>query len=294
MVCKNKTKTECLAGGNCIWVKTRNCHYCRKKPSRAGATRGQQGQGQGQVQTSDINRLTLNQLRAHPLYKQVVGRSKMNKAQLVQALKMLLRQQQTQTQRVQQTQSWSNKCKQLEKNCPMSSTLLGDEWCDVDEKDVIYTNNYNMCFEYRELLRVIHEGFVALDTSYQVPPLRLKLPRDPVRNFIPKVVLKKILMNKEIFEKNDDYFMDNEELWYFFIHLDDFYKTFDKPEFKSSNVNPVTLSKEIEKWFKKYKSPAGGLSLERYNQGNAVQWRFKKFPTSYTLLPGGKIKLYTT
>jgi hypothetical protein len=93
-----------------------------------------------------------------------------------------------------QSQLWKNKCKQLEQNCPMPSTLEGDNWCHVNEKHVIFTNNYSMCFKYVELLRLIHEGFVATDTSYQVPQLRLKLPRDPFsRQLIPKSVITNFL-----------------------------------------------------------------------------------------------------
>lgn len=279
MVCKKKTKSECLASGDCIWVQTKNSNYCRKKPSRS--TRSQEGHRQ---QTRNLKQLTLKELKVHPNYKRVIGRSKMNKTQLVQALQLLGQQRQ-------QTPMWSNKCKKLEKNCPMSSTLLGDEWCDVDEKNVIYTSNYNMCFEYRELLRMIHEGFVALDTSYQLPPLRLKLPRDPVRKFIPKSVVKNILLNKEAFYENDDFLMDNEEMFYFLVHLDDFYKTFDKPEYTSPDVNPVFLSRELEKWFKKYKSPAGGLTLVRSEGGREIGWRFKKYPESYSIV-NGKLKLH--
>jgi hypothetical protein len=181
----------------------------------------------------------------------------------------------------------------MENKCPMSSTLLGDEWCDVKKEDVIYTKDYKMCFEYSELLRVIHEGFVAVDTSYQIPPLRLKLPRDPMRQFIPKSVVKKILLNKDAFERNEEYWMDNEDMSYFLIHLDNFYKTFDKPKYKSPNMNQVELSKELEKWFKKFKTPAGGLELIRSNNGQSIKWQYRRYPESYSITDDGKFKLYS-
>lgn len=173
-----------------------------------------------------------------------------------------------------QTELWSNKCKKLEEKCPTSSTFLGEEWCDVDEKEVVHTSDYRMCFKYSELLRMIHEGFVATDTSYQVPPLRLKLPRDGMRQFIPKSLIRQLLLDNEIFARHFGSTTPH-ELFYFFAHLDDFYKTFDKPRYKSSSMNPVELSRDIERWFRKYKSPLGGLKLYRYANGE-IKWRLQK------------------
>ena len=215
----------------------------------------------------------------------------MRKMELLDAIKKLIRQQARATPT---RELWSTKCKLLEEKCPMSTTLLGEDWCDVSQENTIYTKDYKMCFEYRELLRVIHEGFVAMDTSYEIPQLRLKLPRDAVRQFIPKKVVKKILLNPAGFEENIDYMINNQELFYFFLYLDDFYKTFDKPQYTVSNVNPVQLSQEIEKWFRKFKTPAGGLKLLRFNGGDEIEWEFvrKNEIKSYTLSGTGKLRIY--
>lgn len=279
--CKGKSRAECLADAGCTWVNAqRRTPYCRRK------------KGEGRAGTTQrLEDLTLRQLREHELYSQIRGRSSMNKQQLVDALNALIR---SRRRRVVSRRTWEKKCKELEEKCPMSTTLLGEDWCDVDPKNVIVTKNYQMCFEYSELLKVIHEGFVALDTSYEIPQLRMKLPRDPVRQFIPKAVVKKILLNAEVFEENSDYLVQNHDMFYFLIHLDDFYKTFNKPEYLSAEVNPVQLSKALEKWFLKFKRPAGGLRLKRYDGGQTVEWEFRRPNlTSYTLEKNGKLMVYT-
>lgn len=282
--CKGKSRTDCLASGDCTWVNARQkTPYCRKRPTRAAPAQGQT--------TVRFEEMTLKELKAHPLYKEIRGRSKMKKQELIQALKREVRSRRPRV--IPPSQRWENKCKVLEEKCSMSTTLLGESWCDVPERDVIYTNNYQMCFEYTELLRIIHEGFVALDTSYEIPQLRMKLPRDPLRQFIPKNVIKKILLKPDSFDQHQSYFVENHELFYFLIHLDDFYRTFDKPQYTSPDVNPVQLSKDLEKWFLKYKRPAGGLRLRRINGGEAVEWVFRR-PNlrTYTLTPQGKLSIY--
>ena len=277
--CKGKSRAECLADNECVWVNAqRRTPYCRKK----------KGTGAGVARR--LEDMTLRELRQHEYYKEIQGRSRMNKDQLVDALNKIIR---SRRRRVVRRGAWDKKCKELEEKCPMSTTLLGDEWCTVDPKNVIYTKNYQMCFEYSELLKIIHEGFVALDTSYEIPQLRLKLPRDPVRQFIPKAVIKKLLLNPDVFDENQDYLIQNHDMFYFLIYLDDFYKTFDKPQYTSVDVNPVQLSKDLEKWFLKYKKPAGGLKLRRPDGGQTVEWEFRRPNlTSYTLDRNGKLNVY--
>jgi hypothetical protein len=186
-----------------------------------------------------------------------------------------------------ESQRWKNKCKQLEQNCPMPSTLEGDDWCDVNEKDVIHTNNYSTCFKNLELLRLIHEGFTALDTSYQVPPLRLKLPRDPfTRQLIPKDVVKQLLLQKETFEKILYEVGNHDEELYFLFHLDDFYETFDKPKYTSSDANPIKLSQALETWLKKYETPQGGLKM--YRRDKDIWWGFLE-DRGYPIISNGKL-----
>lgn len=281
MDCKGKTEAQCRSDGSCTWVNARN-PYCRRRAGRAGVA--------PDTTASLLEKMTLKELRGYPVYKQITGRSSMNKAQLLTAMKAFIR---SQTAAARQKEAWPTKCKTLEAKCPMSTTLIGDDWCDVDERDVIYTENFDACFEHTELLRVIHEGFIAQDTTYEVPQLRLKLPRDPVRQFIPKKVMKQVLLNRKAFDAHVEYLTKHQELLYFFVHLDDFYKTFDKPQYKSLNINSVKLSKDIEKWLQKYKSPAGGLKLRRYNDGKDVEWRFKRehLLGSYKLHDNGKLQI---
>lgn len=281
MDCKGKTEAQCRSDGSCTWVNAQN-PYCRRKAGRGGVVPDT---------TSLLEKMTLKELRGYPVYKQITGRSSMNKAQLLTAMKAFIRRQTAAGARQQET--WPTKCKALEAKCPMSTTLVGDDWCEVDERDVIYTKNYDACFEHTELLRVIHEGFVAQDTSYEIPQLRLKLPRDPVRQFIPKKVMKQVLLNRKAFDAHVEYLTKHQELLYFFVHLDDFYKTFDKPAYKSLNINSVKLSKDIEKWLLKYKSPAGGLRLRRHNDRQDVEWRFKREDLlgSYKLYDNGKLQI---
>ena len=137
---------------------------------------------------------------------------------------------------------------------------------------------------------MIHEGFVARVSIYQ---LRLKLPRDAFRQLIPKSVVKQLLLQEETFDKNAEYLMDNDldDVWYFLVHVDDFYETFDKPKYTSSDVDPIKLSQALEKWFKKYKTPAGGLELLRDDE--MIYWRFKVFPWKHYIISNGKLQLYT-
>jgi hypothetical protein len=72
-----------------------------------------------------------------------------------------------------------------------------------------------------------------------------------------------------------EYLWDNDYhvVWYFLNHIDDFYKTFDKPQYTSSDANSIKLSQELETWFTKYDTPYGGLELLR---GEDIEWSFKE------------------
>lgn len=75
---------------------------------------------------------------------------------------------------------WEKTCKEMEKTCPMETDLMGDNWCSLDPKDVFYyvKNDKRYCYGVQEIFSIIHLGFTARDTSYEVPPLRFQLPRD--------------------------------------------------------------------------------------------------------------------
>lgn len=285
MDCKGKTKAQCKSDSSCQWVNAAT-PYCRRKPGRA------LGQSTVPGMTQALDKMTLKELKSHPVYKEIQGRSSMNKAVLLLRMKAFIRKQ---ARAIAPKDTWPTKCKVLEEKCPMSTTLLGDDWCDVDKRDVIYTKNYDACFEYTELLRVIHEGFIAQDTSYEIPQLRLKLPRDPVRQFIPKKVIMKLLLNKKAFEKHIMEHPVPDEVLYFLVNIQDFYKTFDKPAYKSMNMNSVVLSKDIRSWLEKFQRPAGGLRLERYNDRQDIKWVFRQpeFAKTYQLDKDGTLKLFS-
>lgn len=78
------------------------------------------------------------------------------------------------------TTTWQKTCKEMEEKCPMETDLSGDNWCSLDKKDVFYyvKDGKRYCYGVEEIFSIIHLGFTARDTSYQVPPLRLQLPRD--------------------------------------------------------------------------------------------------------------------
>lgn len=281
-MCKGTTENVCRASNECVWVESQQRRsYCRSRGRRR-----QQGQGQGDAQ--DLGTLTVRQLRNHPLYRQIRGRSTMNKQALVQALRAL----------TQQQRPWNERCREMEERCPMSTTLTGDVWCDVPESNIIRTVNYDMCFEYSELLRMIHEGFVAVDTSYEIPQLRMKLPRDPYRRLIPKNLIKQLLVKPELFQENVVYISDHQDILYFLLYVDDFYRTFDKPQFTDATVNPINLNRALETWFRKHRRVGGGLKLVRDVQTNAqgnqeysFEWEFRREPTEYTLI-NGRLNIY--
>lgn len=293
MDCKGTPQQQCIASNDCTWVNAqRRQPYCRRKTRGGGAA-----VVPAQMRQQDLATYTMVQLRTHPLYRGIQGRSRMRKNELVQALRQAMQRQRTQ--QVQEQASWQQRCKRMEERCPMSTTLTGDAWCDIPEDTVIRSTNYDMCFEYSELLRVMHEGFIAVDTSYEIPPLRMKLPRDPYRRLIPKPIAQKLLTNERMFEENKVYLSNNQDLLYFLCYIDDFYRTFDKPQYTAANADPVQTSRDLERWFKKHRRLGGGLKLtqrEGVDARGAVEytfeWEFRRQPREYTLTNGG-LQLYT-
>jgi len=247
MECKTKSKQDCISSPNCVWVNATK-PYCRKR--RRIST---------PYPYVELENMTVSQLKTHPLYKQIIGRSRMRKKELIEAIKRLI--------------VWKDKCKTLEEKCPMPTTLIGDEWCELNQQQVIHTRDYKMCFEYKELINIIHSGFIAVDTSYEVAPLRLKLPRDPFRReLIPKAIIKKILLNKKAFKKHKKELIKYPEVVSFLIRLDDFYKKFDKPYI---NADPIKTSRDLEKWLL---VRGGRLSPELEfirTSNNTIEWIFK-------------------
>lgn len=243
-----------------------------------------------------LKEYTVKQLKQLPEYQQlqIHNKSKLKKAQIIEAIINYRRRaqqqqqpsvQQTvrQNQRGQQTrqqQLWRTKdCKDMEEKCPMDSNFLGDTWCEQSKKDIVKTADFKFCFNKIEVLRMTHTNFTSTDTSYQIPPLRLQLPRDQYRKLIPKSIFSEIKTNlfdpdsshNELREMVTLY----EELSYFLNHLEEFYAIFDKPSYRNDTVTPAHLSRDLEKWFTKHKNVLGGLTYVR-SPDRSILWKYKQ------------------
>lgn len=243
-----------------------------------------------------LKEYTVSQLKKLPEYKklQIHNKSKLKKAEIIEAIINYRRRAQQQQQPLQQTQSvrqqpsqrrrrqqlqlWNTKeCKDMEQKCPMDSNFLGDTWCEQPKKDVVRTADYKFCFNQAELLRMTHTSFTATDTSYQIPPLRLQLPRDQYRKLIPKSIFLDI--KKNILETRrpdlEDILLDYVELTYFLSYIDEFYHVFDKPRYINNTVTPAQLSRDLENWFTKHKNMLGGLKYAR-SPDRSISWNYKQ------------------
>lgn len=92
MVCKGTPREQCLASSDCVWISRteKRKGHCRQRPSR-GRRSQTMGRGGGQGQQRDLKDYTMTELKKHPMYGSVKGRSKMRKAELVQALRQKMR-----------------------------------------------------------------------------------------------------------------------------------------------------------------------------------------------------------
>ena len=225
---------------------------------------------------SELEKMTLTQIRNTQLYKKLDPLKKMlKKNNLIQAL-LKFQDKPTQQRPASEKGTWQKKCKEMERKCPVDTNFVGDTWCEQPETLVVNSPNYSSCFNKEEVMKITHTGFTALDLSYQVPPLRLQLPRDPYnRKLIPKVVfadIKKNLFTAKNQQEIKKIIWMHDELSYFLKHLDDFYTTFDKPKYTKDEVTPVELSKDLENWFLKHKRP-DYLVFERLGR-DEIMWAY--------------------
>lgn len=167
---------------------------------------------------------------------------------------------------------WQQECKEWETKCPADVSLVGDRWCEHTIKsDLLRDPAYRFCFTKDELLSILHSAFTTLDDSYEVPQLRLTLPRDPYRrDVIPLDLLKHL---KQRMTKKDKTMLVREypEIDYLFDHLEEFGAQFASTRVPS--LSPVNLSKELNSFFHRFKHPRG-LRYQRVSN-REIQWKYQ-------------------
>ena len=194
-------------------------------------------------------------IRAHPFLatiSNIQNKSLQQVLQLVEnAGRQKSKQQKTTKQKLQKSKqktTWQKTCKEMEEKCPMETDLSGDNWCSLDKKDVFYyvKDGKRFCYGVEEIFSIIHLGFTARDTSYQVPPLRLQLPRDSYdRSSFTKDFFKAF---KEHIKKHRQ--MPKEpEVCYFLKYYKNFYDNRDIQRFLTQvDPNKVQLSNIIDRF----------------------------------------------
>lgn len=158
----------------------------------------------------------------------------------------------------------------MEKTCPMDTDLEGDNWCSLQQKDVVYYKEDGnvYCYKVVDVLKIIHREFTALDTSYQLPPLRLNLPRDSFnRSVFPlkfiDAVVKKIKRNTITAD------VAFPEVMYFLRHRNRFYRTL-QSFLTQREPNKVQLSQAIERFF----TASRDLTMQRQTR-DQIKWNFR-------------------
>lgn len=170
-------------------------------------------------------------------------------------------------------QPWSTRCKTMEQKCPMDCDLGSNEWCSLpNDSDVIFFSQDGTFYCYRvdEIIQNLHREFTSLDTSYQVPPLRLKIPTDAyTRNFIPIQffhLFKQTILAHPPQVKNIPH-----EILYFLKYYPELYKNpAIRPFLNKQNNNAVQESKLIQNFFDKHKE------IEyKYVKPTEIKWTFR-------------------
>lgn len=165
----------------------------------------------------------------------------------------------------QKTTSWQKTCKEMEAKCPMETDLSGDNWCSLDKKDVFYyvKDGKRFCYGVEEIFSIIHLGFTARDTSYQVPPLRLQLPRDSYdRSSFTKEFFKAfhehIKKHRQIPKEPEVlYFLKYYKAFYDNRDIQQFLTQVDPPKVQLSNAidrflmtqREIDINMDTSKWF---------------------------------------------
>lgn len=149
--------------------------------------------------------------------------------------------------------TWDNECKKMEQECPMETDLSGDTWCSLNEKDVFHfkDNNKHFCYGVLEIFSIIHMGFTARDTSYEVPPLRFQLPRD---SYDRTPFTKKFFVEFMKHIKKHKQVPTQPEVCYFLKHFENFYNDpVIQPFLTQKDPNKVPLSNAIDQFLLRFR-----------------------------------------
>lgn len=193
-------------------------------------------------------------IKAHPFLATVPDIQRKTLYQVFQLVEAAAGRQKNKTkQQKTKTKTWDTACKEMEEKCPMETDLSGDNWCSLDPKDVFYftKDGKRFCYGVEEIFSIIHMGFTARDTSYQVPPLRFQLPRDSYD---------RTPFSKEFFHafqkhlKKHPHIPKEPEVCYFLKFYKEFYDSPSiHPFLTETNPNKVQLSNAIDNFLMKHR-----------------------------------------
>jgi hypothetical protein len=170
--------------------------------------------------------------------------------------------------------TWQKTCKEMEEKCPMETDLSGDNWCSLDKKDVFYyvKDGKRFCYGVEEIFSIIHLGFTARDTSYQVPPLRLQLPRD---SYDRTPFTEDFFKSFKAHIKKHGQTPKEPEVCYFLKYYKQFYNNPKiKPFLTQMDPNKVQLSNAIHEFLMKPRHIQINMGTSKW------EWLPRKQPTS--------------
>lgn len=147
--------------------------------------------------------------------------------------------------------TWQKTCKQMEEKCPMQTDLSGDNWCSLQPKNVFYyeKNGKRFCYGVDEIFSIIHLGFTSRDTSYEVPPLRLQLPRD---SYDRSPFTKDFFITFKQHTQKYRQLPKDPEVAYFLKHMNEFYSPTIQEYMHQLEPNKVRLSDAIDRFLMKH------------------------------------------
>lgn len=166
---------------------------------------------------------------------------------------------------------WEQVCKEMEQKCPMDTTLEGDAWCETRESEVIFhtVGDEVYCYKIEDIFRILHQGFTALDTSYQRPhPRRFQLPRDSFTRSVLPLSLMNLVVEKltpQILTRIPIY----PEVLHFLRHRVAFYREL-QPFITTMNPDKVALSRAIEQFLSRDRK----ITLTNSRDLSEVGWIF--------------------
>jgi hypothetical protein len=164
----------------------------------------------------------------------------------------------------------------------METDLSGDPWCSLDAKDVFYytKNGKKFCYGVAEIFSIIHLGFTARDTSYEVPPLRFQLPRD---SYDRTPFTKDFFTAFKAHLKKHGQTPTQPEVCYFIKYVNKFYT--DRaivPFLSQRDPNKVQMSNAIDNFLLRYKEIDINMRTDKWfwRRGNTPRnMRQYLFPT---------------